>query len=136
VRLAAIIASGSGERRSGLPVGDLVSRLLEAIEQVERAAPDVHHLDCQKVHPAYAESAHHRGKCTCGEPDRIRQRCARDRGIVDVYRGAESQLQDVLAETEGDPWESSTVMAFKRSLKVWGEVVQRTAIGYGLEVTE
>jgi hypothetical protein len=115
---------------------DLVSRLLEAIAEAERIAPDVHHSDCQKVHLAYAMSADHRDRCTCGQPDRIRRRCAEDRAMVGVYHGAASQLRDLIAETEGDPWASSAVMASKRSLKVWGEVVQMTAVGYGLKVTE
>jgi hypothetical protein len=113
-------------------VGDLSSRLLAAIEETEQRADEIHHFDCRRVDTALPRAVRREEKCTCGEPDRIRRQCARDRGVVTVERAAREHLTAVLAEAEGDPWSSSVVMGAKRSAGTWREVLVMTAHPYGL----
>jgi hypothetical protein len=113
-------------------VDDLSSLLLAAIEETEQRADKIHHFDCRKVDVALPQSTRRRENCTCGEPARVRQRCARDRAVVAVERGAREHLAAVLSEAEGDPWASSVVMGAKRSAGTWRQVLVMTAHPYGL----
>jgi hypothetical protein len=67
-------------------VTDLPTQVLAAIDQAERDAPLVHRENCAYL--AYLldpNDPNPTWPCDCGEPDRIRRRCAADRRTVETW---------------------------------------------------
>jgi hypothetical protein len=74
---------------------DLVSRLLEAIEETAQDADQVHTMDCLGVYSVDGERPY---ACDCGEPSSVLLRCAEDRALVDWYVGWQETFRGPIPE--------------------------------------
>lgn len=110
-------------------MNDLVSRLLAAIEQVERDAPKIHRTDCLLVTDEWSLQ-YEPDACTCGEPAAVLRRCAADKALVLRCQEALQKDKERACGDEGDGMRSTLMAIFAQ------DVLDNRARAYGLSVEE
>jgi len=78
---------------------DLARRVLAAVDRVEQGAHEVHRESCWSVsYVGVTQGA----ACDCGEPDRIRRRCAADRRILEHHKNDHLSCDTCISDVYDD----------------------------------
>jgi hypothetical protein len=109
--------------------GDLVSRLLAAIDETAENAVLIHSCDCLTTR--WSEGL---DSCDCPQPDRIRRRCAADRKLIEA---ASKWVVDIdehgnYKRQPGDTTGAQEVTLIESLAGTWHGVLETLAAGYGI----